>query len=90
MSVKLLTEHQLEFLSLKGGCTGLSEYTCQNTTMLEMSHSSYIFLDIVTHPGHLPRKNLVGTTLKKMITVTKYIFLDIVTQAFSQEYVSKN
>ena len=25
MSVKLLTEHHLEFLSLKGGCTGLSE-----------------------------------------------------------------
>ena len=27
LSVKLLTEHHLEVLSLKGGCTGLSEYT---------------------------------------------------------------
>ena len=27
MSVKLLTEHRLEFLSLKGGCTGMSEST---------------------------------------------------------------
>ena len=27
MSVELLTEHYLEFLSLKGGCTGLSEST---------------------------------------------------------------
>ena len=27
MIVKLLTEHHLEFLSLKGGCTGLSEST---------------------------------------------------------------
>ena len=27
MNIKLLTEHHLEFLSLKGGCTGLSEYT---------------------------------------------------------------
>ena len=27
MSVKLLTEHHLEFLSLKGGYTGLSEST---------------------------------------------------------------
>ena len=27
MSVKLLTEHQLEFLSLKGGSTGSSEST---------------------------------------------------------------
>ena len=25
MSVKLLTQYHLEFLSLKGGCTGLSE-----------------------------------------------------------------
>ena len=27
MSVKLLTEHHLEFLCLKRGCTGSSEYT---------------------------------------------------------------
>ena len=27
MTVKLLTEHHLEFLSLTGGCTGLYEYT---------------------------------------------------------------
>ena len=27
MIVKLLTEHNLEFLSLKGGCTGSSEST---------------------------------------------------------------
>ena len=27
MTVKLLTEHHLEFLSLTGGCTGLSEST---------------------------------------------------------------
>ena len=27
MSVKLLTEHHLELLSLKGGCTGSSEST---------------------------------------------------------------
>ena len=33
MSVKLLTEHHLEFLSLKGGCTGSSE-----STLIKMSH----------------------------------------------------
>ena len=27
MSIKLLTEHLLEFLSLKGGCTGSTEST---------------------------------------------------------------
>ena len=33
MSVKLLTEHRLEFVSLKGGCTGSSE-----STLVKMSH----------------------------------------------------
>ena len=33
MSVKLLTEHRLEFVSLKGGCTGSSE-----TTLVKMRH----------------------------------------------------
>ena len=33
MSVKLLTEHNLEFLSLEGGCTGSSE-----STLVKMPH----------------------------------------------------
>ena len=33
MSVKLLTEHHLELLSLKGGYTGLSE-----STLVKMPH----------------------------------------------------
>ena len=33
MIVKLLTEHHLEFLSFKGGCTGSSE-----STLVKMSH----------------------------------------------------
>ena len=33
MNVKLHTEHHLEFLSLKGGCTGWSE-----STLVKMSH----------------------------------------------------
>ena len=33
MSVKLLAEHRLEFLSLKGGCTGSSE-----STLVKMPH----------------------------------------------------
>ena len=38
MTVKLLTEHHLEFLSLKGGRTGSSEAKiCQNTTLLELT-----------------------------------------------------
>ena len=33
MAVKLLTEHNLEFLSSKGGCTGSSE-----STLVKMPH----------------------------------------------------
>ena len=42
MSVKLLTENHLEFLCLKGGCTGLSEFTLVKMPLLEIScHGSY-------------------------------------------------
>ena len=38
MSVKLLTEHHLDFLSLKGGCKGLSESIhVKNATLLEIT-----------------------------------------------------
>ena len=37
MIVKLLTEQHLEFLSLKGGCTGSFEYSCQNAILLEIT-----------------------------------------------------
>ena len=43
MRVKLLTEHHLEFVSLKGGCTGSPESTCQNATLLEITcHCSFM------------------------------------------------
>ena len=43
MSVKLLTEHCLEFVSLKGGCTGSSE-----STLVKMLHcwKSYVAAQI--------------------------------------------
>ena len=44
LCVKLLTEHQFEFLSLKGDCTGASESTLvKNATLLEITcHGSYV------------------------------------------------
>ena len=38
MSVKLLTEHHLELLSLIGGCTGSSESTLVKNTLCWKSH----------------------------------------------------
>ena len=38
MSINLLTEHYLEFLSIKGGCTGSSESTHVKTPHCWKSH----------------------------------------------------
>ena len=46
MSVKLLTEHHLEFLSLKGGCTGSSESTLVKMSNCWNSHVAAHFYTI--------------------------------------------
>ena len=44
MSAKLFTEHQLKFLSLKGGCTGSSESTLVKMPHCWKSHVTAHFL----------------------------------------------
>ena len=53
MTLRLLTEHPLEFLSLKGGCTGLFE-----STLVKMPHcwKSHVVAQIWIHC--LGEKNL--------------------------------
>ena len=47
MTVKLLTEHHLEFLSLKGGCRGSSESTLVKMSNCWKSHgAAHIILDM--------------------------------------------
>ena len=71
MSVKLLTEHHLEFLRLKVGCTGLSE-----SALVKMPHCwksrvmAHLTFYLETNPSSLRsmlvpggRSNLLGTTL---------------------------
>ena len=41
---KLLTEHHLEFLSLKGGCTGSSESTNVKMPHCWKSHATALFI----------------------------------------------
>ena len=49
MTVKLLTEQNLEFLSLKGGCTGLSESTYVKMPHCRKSHvTSQIMLTLIS------------------------------------------
>ena len=53
MIVKLLTEHHLEFLSLKGGCRGSSESTLVKMSNCWKSHAAdhiiqfYLRLDCI-------------------------------------------
>ena len=48
MIFKLLTEHHLEFLSLTGGCTGLSE-----STIVKMPHcwKSHVTAHMTNYPA---------------------------------------
>ena len=68
MAVKLLTEQHLEFLSLKGGCTGSSESTlvkmahCWKTHV--MAHAFFfkkiIFLICVSFSSCIERRKLLS------------------------------
>ena len=49
MFVKLLTEHHLEFLSLKGGCRGSSESTLVKTSNCWKSHSAAQMVNELDH-----------------------------------------
>ena len=53
MIVNLLTEHYFEFLSLKGGCRGLSESTLFNMLKCWKSHAvaHFIILLVIKKPG---------------------------------------
>ena len=44
MIVKLLTEHHLEFLSFKGGCSGSSESTLVKMSNCWKSHAAAHFI----------------------------------------------
>ena len=47
MIVKLLTEHHLEFLTLKGGCRGSSESTLVKMSNRSKSHAVAYLADIL-------------------------------------------
>ena len=53
MIIKLLTEHHLEFLSLKGGCRGSSESTLVKMSNCWKSHAAVQFSE-EERAGSLP------------------------------------
>ena len=66
MSVKLLTEHNLEFLSLKGDCTGWSE-----STLVKMIHC---WKSHVT--AHISALEIERPTFRKYKVLYKQTFWD--------------
>ena len=65
MIVKLLTERHLEFLSLKGGCTGSSESTLAKMSNCWKSHA-------LAHL--LTSTNLVQNSVKRMHGEKTYLY----------------
>ena len=73
MTVKLLTDHHLEFVSLKGGCTGSSE-----STLVKMPHCWKSHLCVIQPVGDdtedcrielEPRSGVLEPREEKSITV---------------------
>ena len=57
MIVKLLTEHHLEFLSLKGGCTGSPESTFVKMSNCWKSHAAaHILVDALQNLSYTEGK----------------------------------
>ena len=75
MCVKLLTEHHLRFISLKGGCTGSSESTLVKIPHFWKSHALaqliFIFMTSLFSNPLLDR----GAVLKLRISVIGDFFI---------------
>ena len=67
LSVKLLTEHHLEFLSLAGGCTGSSESTLVKIPHCWKSHVAAQVLSIphLRNPEEARKFEVLGTNVRK-------------------------
>ena len=62
MPVKLLSEHHLEFLSLKGGCTGSSEFTIVKMQHCWKPHVTAHFLSCI----QVSKRTLASTVFQKI------------------------
>ena len=81
MIVKLLTEHHLEFGSLKGGCRGLSESTF--VKLFEIScHGSYPLysLQCPEEKKDASKRSFEEEDNKKSMMTEKYQMMDIAVQ----------
>ena len=70
MSIKLLTEHHLEFLSLKGDCTGSSESTLDKMPLCWEPHvmAHFIYFQV-------PKPPTIATT--RTIPLLTVVIMDV-------------
>ena len=79
--VKLLTEHHLEFLSLKGGCRGSSESTHVKMLHCWKSHvlAQIMFLLVNEYPPNpldVATSNFAGAHITGMLMVLRNVLCD--------------
>ena len=75
MSVKLLTEHHLEFLCLQGGCTGSSESTLVKVPHCWKSHVAAQMCDYYGCKDTLTsRYNMYRDTVVTIRYISRYVF----------------
>ena len=67
MSVKLLTEHRLEFVSLKGGCTGSSESTLVKMRHCVAAQFMIYWLRTDAYDSYLGEKEKIQTSTTNLV-----------------------
>ena len=70
MIVKLLTEHHLEFLSLKGGCRGSSESTHVKIPYFWKSHATALIYSPVLEIVILPLAAVTAQRILHLVAVS--------------------
>ena len=89
MTVWLLTEHHLEFLTLKGGYTGSSESTLVKYHMLE-STCGYICLSIVVQEYCCYDLSFYSCSMTLLKYIEDIFFFELNTNYTSSSAVKKN
>ena len=74
MTVKLLTKHHLEFLSLTEGCTGLSK-----STLVKMPHcwKSHVAAHLCLGPGRPILMKMSNNVLTETVTNTYFLQIQV-------------
>ena len=76
MTVKQLTEQRLEFLSLKGGCTGLSESSLVKMSRWKTCHSSIVFWHVLGwYQCNVTRSGVYNISMGNWQTLNKFAWI---------------